>query len=119
MMLYVILKYLLVSLIKEIEEGRNALDTKAEVRVDVDKQLDRLGDKRQKDRDERDKLFKAKDDVKDEYYAKMILYEKQQQLIPHLRSQTHAASLWDEPPMLIPHMRSPGAHRLPRRASRR
>lgn len=50
-------------------------------REDFDKQLDRLSDKRKKERDERDKLFKMKDELKDAYYGAMIDYTKQQALI--------------------------------------
>ena len=66
---------------KEIDDARNTLDSKAELREDFDKQLDRLSDKRKKERDDRDKLFKMKDEVKDAYYATMIDYSKQQILI--------------------------------------
>ena len=66
---------------REIEEARNALDTKTEVREDYDKQIDRLNAKRQKDRDELAKIKDAKGEAYDEYYTQLIEYEKQQQLI--------------------------------------
>jgi hypothetical protein len=52
-----------------------------ELREDFDKQLDRLSDRRKKERDERDKHFKGKDELKDAYYGAMIDYTKQQALI--------------------------------------
>jgi hypothetical protein len=44
---------------------RKNLDQKASVREDFDKQIDRVKEKRKKDLDERDKLYKSKDALKD------------------------------------------------------
>lgn len=66
---------------KEVDEARVTLDSKSELREDFDKQLDKLSDRRKKERDDRDKLFKSKDELKDAYYAAMIDWSKQQALI--------------------------------------
>ena len=48
---------------------RKGLDQKATIREDYDKQIDKVKEKRKKDLDERDKLYKSKDALKDQYYG--------------------------------------------------
>lgn len=56
---------------------RKNLDAKASVREDFDKQIDKVKEKRKKDLDERDKLYKSKDALKDTYYGALIEYSKE------------------------------------------
>lgn len=61
----------------EVAEMRKNLDAKASVREDFDKQIDKVKEKRKKDLDERDKLYKSKDALKDTYYGALIEYSKE------------------------------------------
>jgi hypothetical protein len=65
----------------EVDKGREVIEEKIVVREGYDEQLDRLQDKRKKEYDDRDKLFKQKDELKDAHYAALIAYSKQQSLI--------------------------------------
>ena len=38
--------------------------------------LDRINEKRKKERDERDKLYKQKDELKEKYYTDLIIFSK-------------------------------------------
>lgn len=66
---------------KEVEEMRKTIEAKSEVREDFDKQLDKINEKRKKERDERDKLYKQKDQLQDAYYGDLIEFNKEQYLI--------------------------------------
>ena len=66
---------------KEVEEMRKTIEAKSEVREDFDKQLDKINEKRKKERDERDKLYKQKDQLQDAYYSELIEFNKEQFLI--------------------------------------
>ena len=60
---------------------RKNIDQKNIVREDFDKQIDKVKEKRKKDLDERDKLYKQKDALKDSYYGKLIDFSKEKFLI--------------------------------------
>lgn len=66
---------------KEVEEMRKTIEAKSEVREDFDKQLDKINERRKKERDDRDKLYKQKDQLQDAYYSELIEYNKEQMLI--------------------------------------
>lgn len=51
------------TIVKEVEEMRKTLDAKSEVRENFDTQLDKINEKRKKERDDRDKLYKQKDQL--------------------------------------------------------
>jgi hypothetical protein len=54
---------------------------KTESKENYDKQLDEINDKRKALREKRDKLFKEKETLRDDYYGALILFQKQSQLV--------------------------------------
>lgn len=50
--------------------------------------LDKINERRKKDRDERDRLYKQKYDLKDAYYGALIDYSKQQFLVKDIKWMT-------------------------------
>lgn len=60
----------------EIDELKKGQDVKIETKESFDKQLDAINEKRKKMRDERDKLYKQKEELRDNYYGALIDYSK-------------------------------------------
>jgi len=65
----------------EVDEARKNREVTHSNLEDLDKQLDRLNEKRKKDQDEIDKLRKTKNELQDAYYSKMIEFTKYQYLV--------------------------------------
>lgn len=61
-----------------LKEGQSA---KTETKETFDKQLDDINARRKKLRDDRDKLYKQKEELRDTYYGSLIDYTKQQYLL--------------------------------------
>lgn len=57
-------------------------------REEFDKQIEKINEKRNKDRDEKDKLWKQRDELKDAYYGALIDYSKQQVMIKDIKWMT-------------------------------
>jgi len=64
-----------------VDKQKKAQEEKQESRETLDKELDKINERRKRARDDRDKLYKSKYEVKDEYYGTLITYSKQQFLI--------------------------------------
>lgn len=64
-----------------VDKQKKAQEEKQESRETLDKELDKINERRKRARDDRDKLYKSKYEVKDEYYGALITYSKQQFLI--------------------------------------
>jgi hypothetical protein len=45
-------------------------------REEFDKQIEKINEKRNKERDEKDKIWKLRDELKDAYYGSLIEYSK-------------------------------------------
>lgn len=65
----------------EIDVLKKNQDVKTETKETFDKQLDGINERRKKVRDERDKLFKSKEELQNTYYGALIDYSKQQYLL--------------------------------------
>ena len=52
------------------------------------KKLEKINEKRNKDRDEKDKLWKQRDELKDAYYGALIDFSKQQFMIKDIKWMT-------------------------------
>ena len=65
----------------EIDGLKKNQDVKTETKESFDKQLDTINEKRKKMRDDRDKLYKQKEELRDGYYGALIDYSKQQYLL--------------------------------------
>ena len=65
----------------EIDVLKKNQDVKTETKETFDKQLDGINERRKKMRDERDKLFKSKEELQNTYYGALIDYSKQQYLL--------------------------------------
>lgn len=61
-----------------LKEGQTA---KTETKESFDKQLDDINALRKKLRDDRDKLYKQKEELRDAYYGSLIDFTKQQYLL--------------------------------------
>jgi chromosome segregation ATPase len=72
----------------EIDDLKKNQDVKMETKESFDKQLDGINERRKKMRDERDKLYKAKEELRDTYYGALILYSKQQYLLQDIAWMT-------------------------------
>ena len=64
-----------------MDQQKKARDDKQESRETLEKELDKINERRKRARDDRDKLYKQKYELKDEYYGALITYSKQQFLI--------------------------------------
>ena len=73
---------------EEIEVIKSQQNQKTETKESFDKQLDTINERRKKLRDERDKLYKQKEELRDSYYGGLILYQKQQYLIQDINWMT-------------------------------
>ena len=69
------------SLQAEVDESRKHKEITHGNLEDLDKQLDRLNEKRKKDQDEIDVLRTTKNELQDGYYSKMIEFTKYQYLV--------------------------------------
>lgn len=61
----------------EIDKVKAEQSAKTESKESYDKQLDEINDKRKNLREKRDKLFKEKETLRDDYYGSLILFQKQ------------------------------------------
>jgi len=61
---------------KEIDSIKAQQDAKHESKENFDKQLDEINERRKKLRDTRDKLYKEKEELRDNYYGALIQYNK-------------------------------------------
>lgn len=68
-----------------MKEGQTA---KTETKETFDKQLDDINAKRKKLRDDRDKLYKQKEELRDTYYGSLITFTKQQYLLQDIAWMT-------------------------------
>lgn len=66
---------------EEIDVLKKNQDVKTETKETFDKQLDGINERRKKMRDDRDKHFKAKEELQNTYYGALIDYSKQQYLL--------------------------------------
>jgi len=62
---------------KEIDEVKAEQSAKTESRENYDKTLDEINERRKALREKRDKLYKEKDALKDDYYVGLIQFQKQ------------------------------------------
>jgi len=62
---------------KEIDEVKAEQSAKTESRENYDKTLDEINERRKALREKRDKLYKEKDALKDDYYGGLIQFQKQ------------------------------------------
>ena len=69
----------------EIEELKKTQNDKLECKESFDKQLDKINEKRKKERDEKDRLYKQKDDLRAVYYQALIDYTKQEYLLSDIK----------------------------------
>ena len=65
----------------EVDELRKNKEVTVGNLEDLDKQLDKLSEKRKKDQEEIDVLRVTKNDLQDDYYSKMIEFTKYQYLV--------------------------------------
>ena len=72
-------------LAKAMDEIRKTQTEKKQSKEEYDKVLDQIILKRKKDYDERDKLYKSRNEMKDKYYQQLIDYTKQQRLIDDIK----------------------------------
>ena len=73
---------------EEIDVLKKGQDAKTETKETFDKQLDGINEKRKKVRDDRDKLYKQKEELRDVYYGALIDYSKQQYLLQDIAWMT-------------------------------
>ena len=71
--------------IDKLKEGQTA---KTETKATFDTQLDDINAKRKKLRDERDKIYKQKEELRDTYNGSLITYSKQQYLLQDIAWMT-------------------------------
>ena len=71
-----------------VDQQKKARDEKQENRETLEKELDKINERRKRARDDRDKLYKQKYELKDEYYGALITYSKQQFLIKDINWMT-------------------------------
>lgn len=69
----------------EVDEERKDREIKTENIDNLNKQLDRVSEKRKKDFDEIDKMRKQKQELQDKYYGQMIDYTKYQYLVNDIK----------------------------------
>jgi len=72
----------------EIEELKKTQNDKMECKESFDKQLDKINEKRKKERDEKDRFYKQKDDLRAVYYQALIDYTKQEYLLSDITWMT-------------------------------
>lgn len=72
----------------EIDAVKAEQSAKTESKENYDKQLDDINDRRKAIREKRDKLFKEKEALRDDYYGSLIQYQKQSQLIRDIEWMT-------------------------------
>lgn len=72
----------------EVDESRKNKEVTIGNLEDLDKQLDRLNEKRKKDQDEIDKHRTTKNELQDDYYSKMIEFTKYQYLVHDVKWMT-------------------------------
>jgi len=72
----------------EIDEQKKNQDVKHSNLEDCDKQLNRISEKRKQMWDEKDKLRKEKDELRDEYYGGLITFSKYKYLIQDIEWMT-------------------------------
>ena len=72
----------------EIDAMKKIVNVKKETHESFSKELEAINVKRQKARDERDRLFKEKNEIRDKYYTDMIHFSKQQQLVHDIKWMT-------------------------------
>jgi len=72
----------------EIEELKKTQNDKMECKETFDKQLDKINEKRKKERDEKDRFYKQKDDLRAVYYQALIDYTKQEYLLSDITWMT-------------------------------
>lgn len=54
----------------------------------IEKDLDKINERRKRARDERDKLWQQKYELKDDYYGTLITFQKQQFLVKDINWMT-------------------------------
>ena len=64
----------------EVDEHNKEMDSKFETLDNYDKEIDKVKARIKKEKEDRDKLFKSKDDLENEYFAKLILFRKYERL---------------------------------------
>lgn len=62
---------------KTIDELKKQGNQQQDERENFDKSLDDINEKRKKLRDNRDKLYKEKEELRDTYYGALIVFQKQ------------------------------------------
>ena len=72
----------------EIEELKKTQNDKNETKETFDLQLDKINEKRKKERDEKDRHYKQKDDLRAVYYQAFIDYTKQEYLLSDITWMT-------------------------------
>jgi hypothetical protein len=56
-----------------------------ETKDTFDKSLDLINERRKKLREERDKCYKTKEEMRDDYYGQLIVFQKQQYLLQDIK----------------------------------
>jgi len=72
----------------EIEVLKATQTEKLESKETFDKQLDTINEKRKKDRDNRDKFYKSKDELRNTHYSALIEHTKQEYLLADIKWMT-------------------------------
>ena len=64
----------------ELAQHKEDVETKVETLGNYDKEIDKVKARIQKEKEERDKLFKQREELENDYFSKLILFRKYERL---------------------------------------